>query len=112
MATPLNTKSVVSALLARSVDTIEIRTRFSPPVILKVADLVTGEGEPGVATQLLKPTVVLSGGSLGTQIIAPAGEASRDEWQWWSFAVGTLAVVGTFTVLVTVFKLGERRGRR
>lgn len=112
MALP-SSRSVVSVLLSHSVETIEVRTRFSPPLILNVADLVQGKGgPPGPATKFLKPTVILSGGAIGTQVIAPGGQASPDEWQLWSIVMGGLALVGFVTVVGAAFKIGERRGKR
>lgn len=105
--------SVVTGLLAKSVDTVEIRSRFSPPIILRIKDLLSQqEGPPHPAVRLLKPTIILKGDGIGgTQIIAPAGQATRDEWQWWALATGALTVVGAVTVLGMVFRLGKRSGR-
>ena len=106
-----NAASMVTGLLGQSVETIEIRSRFSPPVVLRVKDLLSQqEGPPHPAMSILKPTVILRGGALGTQVIAPGGQASVDEWKWWSVLTATLAVVGAVTVLGVAFKAGRRLG--
>lgn len=64
-----------AGLLAVSLmDTVTIRTNITPDVTFNVKDTVTGPASP--ATKLLQPTLILTGGAVGSRVIAPHGESS------------------------------------
>lgn len=91
---------------------IEIRTTASPPVIIDVENFLFGKapttGTAAQAQKVLKPTVIARGGSLGTQVIAPYGQADPDSWQ-----IGATAIlVGTVLSGLAVFWMGFAAGRR
>ncbi len=107
------TQSVITATLPTVVETIEVRTRFSPPVVLRTADLLKpSAGPPSPAVRLVKPTIILRGGTVGLQTIAPAGVTDPDEWKR-TIAVAGAGVVGVLAVAVAiVFSAGRRVGRK
>lgn len=98
-------QNLISAALPSTVATIEVRSAFSPPYTINVADLAKQGGgpppsQPGVGgrakaslLQVAKPTVILSGGAVGKQTIAPWGAASPDEWKKPWLALGALLVI-------------------
>lgn len=113
--------SLVSDALGSAVDTIEIRSAFSPPVIVKTSDLLgktkpAQPATPGAKVEaaaktnylkLVKPTVILTGG-VGRQVIAPGGEVDPNQWKWNALLAASAV---TLTLAVT-FQLGRRYERR
>lgn len=103
-----------SAALVSAVETIELRTAFSPPVIVKTRDLVGGKPseKPNPLVAAMKPTIIMRGGILGTQVISPAGVPAPEEWKRnGAIVAGSigLLVLGTAAVL---FAIGVGVGRR
>lgn len=83
--------------LASIYDTVEVRTNFSPPVRIGVAETIEDDSPQGWFTKLVKPTLVMSGNN-GRVVVAPAGEAGD----------GTLVLVGLLLGLVGIgFVLGR-----
>lgn len=106
-------KSLITSNLPSLIETIEIRSRFSPPVTLKVADLLReDQGKPNAIVQTVKPTIILRGPGVGTQVIAPAGRVGPDEWKLPAAAVAVASFVGGAVVVSTIFGLGRFSGRR
>lgn len=105
----LNVYSAVTGVLGQSIETIEIRTRFSPPVLLRVADLVAQkEGPPNPAVSALKPTIILRGPAIGQQVVAPAGQVGPEDWKLPTATVVVVLGVGLFTLLAAAYKLGRK----
>ena len=99
---------VTQALLA-SVETIEIRSRFGPPTVLRVVDLIAQKpGPPNPLLAYAKPTVILRG-SIGEQVIAPYGRVGVDDWKFPTAVVVTVLGVGLFALLGAAYRLGGRR---
>src|SRR5574343_693748 len=65
----LNTEVLLPAL----VDTIEMRSEWTPPITMSVKGLVSGPSNP--LWKQLKPTLTLTGSRIGKQVIAPYGVA-------------------------------------
>lgn len=107
---PSSLKSIITGSLTSSIETIEIRTRFSPPIVLKVSELLA-EGPPSPVVQAVKPTIILNG-SIGRQVIAPAGQSGVNDWKVPTLVLAGVAFVGATVVLGTIFQLGRRSGRR
>lgn len=103
--------SVVTSALTGVVDTITIMSRFSPPVTLKVADLLAEqEGPPHPAIRALQPTIILRGKGIGQQVIAPGGQATPEGWKLPAATAVTLVVVGALTALTFAYRVGQRTG--
>lgn len=103
-----------SAALVSATEEIEIRTAFSPPYKVKTRDLVGGKPttEPNPFVRAMKPTVILRGGILGQQVIAPGGVPTESEWKR-----NALMLAGTVGLLVAgtagvVFAIGYSLGRK
>lgn len=104
-------QSVVSASLPVMFERVQIQSNFSPPTTFATRDLVSSS-EPSPVVKLLQPTITLSGGSLGTQILAPAGQASPDAWKW-----NLAKLLGSYVAIFalssyTSYRFGKRAGRR
>lgn len=76
-------------------ETMEVRTTFSPPVVVSVQEALrttdSGKGNRELISNLLKPTVILRGNA-GTVVIAPSGPA--DAAGGWRMAGALLALMG------------------
>ena len=85
-----------AGLLATSLmDTVTIRTNITPDVTFNVKDTVTGPSS--LATKLLQPTLVLTGGSVGSRTIAPHGESKHGGLVFFgAVALGVAAAVRYF----------------
>jgi hypothetical protein len=106
-------QSLISASLPAVIETIEVRSRFSPPVVLKTAELLKPSGgPPSPVVRQVKPTIILKGGTIGQQVIAPGGVASPTEWRL-SLALlgGGLVAVGALAA-AGVFMAGRRSGKQ
>lgn len=90
---------LLAATLAK---TVEIRTNYSPPIVLDVGETLAPGTSP--AMEALQPTVILDGGSLGRQVIAPYGVA--DDSGGFKLAAGAAAI------FFLGFFIGKRKGRR
>ncbi len=104
-------QSVVSASLPVMFERVEVRSNFSPPTVFATRDLVSSS-QPSPIVKLLQPTITLSGGSLGMQVLAPAGQASPDAWKW-----NLAKLLGSYVAIFalssyTSYRLGKRAGRR
>lgn len=111
-------QDLISSSLPSAVSTIEVRSAFSPPYVINVADLAKqgGKAPPPAKTdvvgrakqtlaQQLRPTIILSGGAVGTQTIAPWGVSGRDDWKKpVAFIVGVLVVSH-----YAAYRFGRRR---
>lgn len=104
-ASGLDLSSIGAALAQSLAKTVEIRTNASPPIVLDVGTMIA-PGEPGSSTamSLLQPTVILDGGSLGRQVVAPYGAAGTSGGGTLLGGLGLVFGLGYF--------LGKRRGRK
>lgn len=90
-------------LLAQSLaKTVEIRTNYSPPIILDVGETLAPGTSP--AMEALQPTVIIDGGSLGRQVVAPYGVADDSGGFKLAAAGAAIFFMGYF--------IGKRKGRR
>ncbi len=86
---------------------VEIRTAFTPPVILTGADLFSPSpaGGGGQLTKFLKPTALITLSGQSTPItVAPGGEAGPDDWQ--AGAATLLLFAAAYTYMV--YKAGQK----
>lgn len=107
--------SRVTAVLPRLIESVEIRSRFSPPYSLKTEDLLADAlpgAPPSPLVGALRPTIVLRGPLIGEQVIAPAGQASPTEWRRNAAVLGVAAAAGVFAILSAFFGGGVLVGRR
>lgn len=102
-AIPAITSGDPAAALSKIYSTIELRTRVTPNVVVRVADLGKPGGKPHPLVKWLKPTLVLKG-QAGTKIVAPHGAAPEK-----GGAATGLAIAGG--ILGGVFLLGYVLGR-
>ncbi len=88
---------------------VEIRTTATPPVVFTTQELISGEPAPevAVARKALRPTIILRGGALGTQVIAPDGRVNPNQWK----TTLTLVAVGGLLVGGLAASLLFRAGR-
>lgn len=85
-------------------------SNFAPPVTFDVATATTA-GPPSPLASATRPTLILSGGSLGTKAIAPYGQADPNAWK---LNLGLLAVAaGIFgaALVMSIYHVGVFRGR-
>lgn len=112
----------ITSNLSTAISTIEVRSTFSPPVLIDVAKATapkppsTGGGKklPSPVDLLLgrvQPTIILSG-NIGRQAIAPYGEANPDAWKINGTALAVVVFSAEFLLLAIAYKLGQRKGRR
>ena len=100
-------------LLTSVVSEIEVRSAYSPPQKIRVADLVGGPaGPPNPYVRLTRPTVILRGPGVGTQVVAPGGEASPDEWRRNLAVAGVARALAVGGAGAVAFGLGAAHGRR
>lgn len=107
--------SVALGTLPQLVQTIEVRTNASPPILIDVDELLTGKTDNRLSTRArkaLQPTIILRGGSLGMQVIAPEGEAKRDAWKLVYGIAAAVAVVGGGLASAALITAGRRVERR
>lgn len=82
---------------AQFFNTVEIRTRVSPPIILDISRL--DDPTPNPLLDQIKPAIILRGPA-GTKVIAPYGEVPSgnegldNAWKIGGLIVGGIAVVG------------------
>ena len=99
--------------LASLIDSIEIRTAFTPPVTYTGAELVADApagGSPGTMGALLKPTIIVKS-KLGTKTLAPSGVTGPDDWRG---NVNMLALgvgLGAVVLIGAGFALARATGR-
>lgn len=78
-------------------DTIEIRTKATPPITFNVRTLE--DPTPNPILQQLKPAIILRG-PLGTKVIAPYGEVPGEDegidnaWKLLAVGIGALGAIG------------------
>lgn len=102
--------------VAQFFDTIEIRTKATPPILLKVRDL-DAAGASSPLLEFLKPTIILRG-PLGTKVIAPYGEVpSADEgianaWKVAGVTLAALAGIGVAGFLGGTLRQRVKRRRQ
>ena len=100
----------LSQTLPTLISDIEIRSRFSPPVMISTQELLAGTKPTGALSpyvKLAQPTVILSG-SVGRQVIAPAGVVGAEDWK------KNLALAGMSLVVVgaLIYRAGYFVGKR
>lgn len=93
----------LSQALINQYSTIEIRTAVSPPVMMKVADLLDTKAPPSAVSQFLKPTVILTDRAGGRNVIAPYGVAQNG-----SALPGVLLVLGILGAGFVAGRLSKR----
>lgn len=106
---------LLSNNLPSYISDIEIRTRFTPPIKMKIADLLkpADQQQSTPLTSIVKPTVIINGPAFKQpQIIAPGGVAAADEWKVPALAVAVTAFTGGFVIVSTIFGLGAWTGKR
>ena len=102
--------TILTSAFAAAIEEVEIITAFSPSYRVKTKDL-TKPGPPNPLLQRLKPTVILRG-PIGTQVIAPAGVASSEEWKRNIAVLGLITGLVYLAGVVSVFGFGARFGAR
>ena len=111
VATTVGIPTDAEQMLARLVEDIEVRTAFTPPQYFKVSEMLA-PGPASPTTKIVKPTIIMSGGSLGRKVIAPGGEAGADDWMGPAILASIAAVVGVYAMYELTFQLGKYRGRK
>ena len=81
-------------LLAGAYDTIEFRSRLTPPV---KAGIGVFSGPPSLFAKFLQPTVIFSGGA-GRFAVAPYGEANP--WLGWGLSLAIFSGVFMLGVML------------
>lgn len=76
-----------AALLSGVVSEIEVRSNFTPKIVLRTRDLASQGGPPNPLLRVMQPTVVLRGAKVNATI-APYGQSGQGGW------LPMLAVVG------------------
>ena len=86
--------TTVSTALITAAKKVSIYSAFSPPYELDVEDFLNApsSGTPDPVVRVLQPAVILSGGLLGTQTIAPNGVPDPDAWKTNLMIVGGIAL--------------------
>lgn len=84
-----------AAILSGVISEVEIRTNFTPKVVLDISKLAHGQRQgPNPLMAVLRPTIVLRGKANAT--IAPYGEAGQGGWLGITAVVGGLIAFGWF----------------
>lgn len=109
---------IITATLPTAVREIEVRSAFSPPTVINVQDALKppAPGKQPTLSQraagFLQPTIIMRGGSLGQQVIAPYGAVDAGVWKRnLAFAGGAL-FLGGLAVGALFFAAGRRTARR
>lgn len=103
--------AAITSLLQGGVKEIVIMSAAFPPLTLQVSDLLADrEGPPHPLVSFLKPTIILRGGALGTNVIAPGGQVDPNAWKTTITVTGILALIGAITVAGALYRWGARRG--
>lgn len=98
-----------SSAIPDAIETIEVRSSFTPPQIYRVSELLKPSTTPNPFLRLLKPTIILRGPALKTpRVIAPAGVLNGTEWK----GPVTMVVGGVVTILLLTFVAGRLSVRR
>lgn len=104
----------ISTALVTAAKTVEIRSRWSPPYKLNTSDLTSGPSGPWMP--ILQPAVILDGGIIGQQVIAPNGLPDPDDWKRnLVFAGGAAALLlagGAALIFGFGVRVGHRQARR
>lgn len=108
MATVL--QQVISSALPNLIESIEVRSAFSPPVTLTIKDVLKA-GPPNPVVKRVKPTIIIKGG-IGQQVIAPGGVVGPDEWKRNVAIVGAGVAVAAVAGTMFLFSVGAFAGRR
>jgi hypothetical protein len=88
---------VASAIGGSIARTIQFKSNVSPTVTLDVAGTLATSSGPSVVDPIMnfvKPTIILDGGVLGHQVIAPNGEAGNMGWLFPVVGVGLVFGAG------------------
>lgn len=101
-------QSIAVAALSKTVETIEFRSLAGPPVKFRVLDLVESSGPPSPYVRFLKPTIILKGQVVGTQIIAPGGQAGPNAWKLPTGVALSVLGIGALTLLGAAYRIGKR----
>lgn len=67
----------LSQAVINQYSTIEVRTTVSPPVVMRVADLLDNKAPPSAFSKFLQPTVILTDKAGVRNVIAPYGIAEN-----------------------------------
>ena len=109
----LGAAPIISSGLSAVAKQITIRSAWGPDYTLNTADLTSGPPSPWLP--ILKPAVILDGGIVGQQVIAPAGMPNPEAWKTNLTLLG-LGVVGAAVAFGSVVFLAgvryEQRRRR
>ena len=118
MATQSTLTQFISAALPSAIRSVEIRTAFAPPQIINVQEALNPP--PASSTKrrtfseklaaLVQPTVIMSGGSLGQQVIAPYGAVDPNAWKR-NLVLLAGGAFGAGVLLGVVFFAAGRRSR-
>lgn len=105
--------------LKAAINSVEIRSAYSPPQFFTADDLLKAykapKGPPGIIDRI-KPTLIIDSPSIGKKVIAPYGEASPTEWK--PNTVKAIAIFLGGLALYTAggyylgYKAGQRSARR
>jgi hypothetical protein len=105
--------ALASSQLPSLISTIEVRSNFSPPVVINVADALK-PGPPGPGQRVAgaaQPTVIFSG-KVGNQVLAPFGPASPDAWKLNLLFLGGVAAVLGAVAVMSIYHVGVFKGRK
>ena len=114
MATDLF-QSFAAQAFSTAVTKVEVRSAFSPPVVIDVRDALEPwpPGPPTTRDRILgvtKPTVIMSG--VGKTVDAPWGLADTTSWKVnLGFLIGVGVALGV-GVTMAIYKVGVFRGSR
>ncbi|HYE93170.1 MAG TPA: hypothetical protein VEA38_19225 [Terriglobales bacterium] len=121
MATPTAAQVIsqlASSSLPLAVAEIEIRSALNPPVVIDVREALAPADptKPPTPAQralgLVKPTVILRGGSLGRNVLAPYGVPSENAWKLNLVLLAGASFLAGATFAVFFYGVGRRAGRR
>lgn len=103
-------QQIISGSLPSLIESVEVRSAFSPPIVLNIKDILK-EGPPNPVVKRVKPTIIIKGG-IEQQVIAPAGVVGPDEWKR-NLLILTGATAGVTALgVMAVFSVGAFSGRR
>lgn len=116
---PQNTLTqIISATLPTAVRELEVRSAFSPPTVVNVQDALrspASSAKPSLsqrAAAFLQPTIIMRGGSLGQQVIAPYGAVDAGVWKRNLTLAGSAVFLAGLAVGMLFFAAGRRSARR